>query len=353
MVFTRATVEALSKPKPRNIKKEGVLIKERKKRNSLYNEYQYSVLKAPKEPPSRTPTYVSREDNMEELLVESIANKTVKVAVLPKAKKDAAKAKQTSINNNLTEEELERNRQYKEDRGKFFQAWGMTKKEGVIKKYNQVRVMVGIDESRKMYTHPIFHSIPLVTVREMSKTLKKKMLRMEKRIINVLLRRRRRTKRRVRMPDGRVIEILEGGEHNNGGNRGINFGYRVLTGGSHGDAANNISGSIQKCDDTGIPVDELHDLIRAILHDAFGGCAWFRRAVAIAERINKEAGEIRCIPGTPISGIWMSTEGPKEMSVHTDWNVCGPSFVFSLYKPKKGKEVYLEVSSDDGERIYT
>lgn len=315
-------------------------------KNYRHNTYVHEVLGSK----DKHTSYVSRNDYMKELIKE----KNVSVAVdVPKSLEDEMRKKhQRSLKYpQISSARREEIATYKEKKKTFFEKYNLTVEEGCVKKYKGSAVMTTIDEGHKKHTDPIFHSIPLLSPSRISSRLAQEMRAVEQRIVSHLRHRRRRRHRQVTMPDGRVIVIIDGGGHNNGGNNGINFGFRVLTGGGHANKERNISGSIQACDDCPVPTEELWNVIRSILDEAFGKKLWYKRAIRIAEQLQRESGDIRFVPGTPISGIWMSTQA-KEKACHIDQNCVGPSFVFSLYKSPDGNPVYLNVMSDDRKYIY-
>lgn len=142
-------------------------------------------------------------------------------------------------------------------------------------------------------------------------------------------------------------------KHRDGGNEGINLGFKVCSGGGHSCKKYGRSGTIQASnllDKKGclISRDDVWDLVKEVLEEMYGMCPWYQRAVKLAEKLNEEAGYHRCIPGTPVSGIWITTSA-KEASVHIDKNVVGPSFVFSVWMDEDNP-VYLNVSSVDGKK---
>lgn len=138
-------------------------------------------------------------------------------------------------------------------------------------------------------------------------------------------------------------------EHKYGANKGVNIGKSVVSGGSHACKTEGISGSIHDAKAAKENKDlkvQVWDTIVGVLHDAFHNELWFRRQVHLCAQLNKQSGEERTIPNSPISGIWMSFEG-REEAIHCDRNIVGAIFVLSLYQPEPGSAT-LCVMSEGG-----
>jgi hypothetical protein len=139
--------------------------------------------------------------------------------------------------------------------------------------------------------------------------------------------------------------------HRYGANGGVNLGISVTDGGAHGNKECGYSGGIH-CGFTLKSQPDLrrrvHSLIKSILDEAYGKVLWYRRMVHLCDRLNKESGEERTIPGTPLSGIWWATVTKKD-AVHCDQNIVGPIFVLSTFEAKRGS-ASLCFLSDSGRR---
>ena len=130
--------------------------------------------------------------------------------------------------------------------------------------------------------------------------------------------------------------IKEGTKHNSGGNDGLNIGISVVDGGPESDKEQDISGTVQmSCayryleEKNPTLLKDYYGTLRKITSEAYGGTYYYEKMVYLSERLNKESGEVRSIPGFPLtSGVWLSTK-PKEGSVHTDKNNVGFGFLLS------------------------
>jgi len=120
--------------------------------------------------------------------------------------------------------------------------------------------------------------------------------------------------------------------HKYGANEGLNLGIALVSGGVHASQEKSISGSIHRsrfAKEQPIIYGRLYEVFRSILEHSFGHCAWYRRMVALTEKLAKDTnGELRTIPGLPISGLWL-TCNPKPENKHCDRNVVGATFLIT------------------------
>jgi len=206
--------------------------------------------------------------------------------------------------------------------------------------YNNVKVMV--TEPSLTNNHPYFHGVPHFKLKKLPQHLIDDIQQAETLLFdeNLYLEAQGRCRRRSRSRN-----------HRFGGNTGVNFGIRVLNGGGYACKEFGRSGVIHPSplldkNDELISRDELWKLVKDVLDEMYGKEAWYKRVVHIAAKLNEEARAERCIPGTPVSGIWITTTA-KENAVHIDTNVVGPTFVFSVWMDDHNP-VYLNVCSPDG-----
>jgi hypothetical protein len=261
--------------------------------------------------------------------------------VLAKGKKATIKEKPTTLEQLARKREQERLRratiqqhvtdeqkQEKYDKKKEYHQWlrnnGMNARGYVRKNYN-----IMVDTPSLPKNSPLYHSTPFYVLRELPHDLV-----MEARKIEELL----------------FAREVVGGWHRYGGNKGVNFGYQVCGGGGYACKEEGRSGTIKACTrldhmDAPCDRDRLWKFVANVLNTVYGEDGWYKQAVAIAEKLNAENKIDRCIPGTPISGIWITSK-TKEEAVHIDTNVVGPTFVFSVFEG--ADPVYLNVSSQDG-----
>ena len=188
---------------------------------------------------------------------------------------------------------------------------GLTR-EGYVKRYTPVLfpcLPMGVAFS----IHPFFDGIPHVILRENHNHLDE-LRKIEEEIANL-----------IKEETG----VLE--SHKYGANIGVNLGLSVVDGGSHADKSKGVSGSIHFANFVKSRPDlrrRLYCLFQTILSESFGQEAWYKRLLHLTTKLNFDSGEIRTIPGLPISAFWL-TQQPRDEAVHCDRNVVGSTFLLT------------------------
>jgi hypothetical protein len=242
-------------------------------------------------------------------------------------KRENERVRRERMQQHVTDEEKEEKYDNKKEYHQWLRNNGMNAR-GYVRKYKN-KIMVDTPSLPK--DCPLYHSTPFYVLRELPHDLV-----MRAREIEDLL----------------FAREVVGGWHRYGGNKGVNFGYQICGGSGYACKKDGRSGTIKACtrlDHKDAPCDreKLWTFVADVLNTVYGEDGWYKQAVAIAQKLEAENKTARCIPGTPISGIWITSE-TKEEAVHIDTNVVGPTFVFSVFEGDD--PVYLNVSSQDGRK---
>ena len=233
------------------------------------------------------------------------------------------------------------NRKYKKrdstsrlrEKRQFFKANGMNK-DGYVLRGTSV-----MQELKMSVGHPFFHGIPHCSIQKFSIHLVEQL----QALTDLLMGKYKRF----------------GKTHSSNANKGLQVGLSITAGGIskhyselHGkDPPYAGTVQISSAAYKHVVCRQIWIVIRAILQEgkhkvqsvmslvhfldlgisneliAFGHLAWYKRALAICEKLNRETKEMRTLPNMPVSGIWICNHSSTP---HYDRHDGGPAFVIGL-----------------------
>lgn len=133
----------------------------------------------------------------------------------------------------------------------------------------------------------------------------------------------------------------------NKAHKGVSLGKTVVSGGTYGNKAKGISGSIhwnKALMKKGSLQRKVFLMVKNVVREAFGKKKWFKDWMRFFRKQRPDLKQY-LIPGLPCTSIWWSYDD-RPFNLHHDWNSYGAAFLFCPEERAGGEIVILNPDGD-------